>query len=148
VQDIAHSQGLYDITTGSLVSYPHPYRVLEFRTDSWGRQWLQIESDRVNSLPGWESLQEFSRNLIGSRSRSYILQLLIHPPLSLSPPEAEELIGNLRYFWADIANGDAIFDFPHFPAAARRYFEGFSAIDAEGQLRLIDNWVALLLNKG
>jgi len=27
VQDIAYCQGVYDITTGSLVSYPHPYRV-------------------------------------------------------------------------------------------------------------------------
>jgi 3',5'-cyclic AMP phosphodiesterase CpdA len=146
VQDIAYSQGLYDITTGSLVSYPHPYRVLQFRTDPSGRQWLQIESDRVHSLPGWESLQQTSRDLLGSRSRPYMLQLLTHPPLCLPSSEAEALVGSLRYFWAEIANGDAIFDFPHFPAAARRYFEGFSAIDPTGQLQLIDNWVTLLIN--
>ena len=28
VQDIACSEGVYDITSGSLVSYPHPYRML------------------------------------------------------------------------------------------------------------------------
>ncbi|HEY9295060.1 MAG TPA: metallophosphoesterase, partial [Phormidium sp.] len=53
VQDIADNGGIYDITTGSLVSYPHPYRILHFRVDELGRKWLQIESHRVDSLPEW-----------------------------------------------------------------------------------------------
>jgi len=40
VQD--YCQGVYDITTGSLVSYPHPYRVLQLHQDDQGRNWLQI----------------------------------------------------------------------------------------------------------
>ncbi len=61
VQDIAHAQGVYDITTGSLVSYPHPYRVLQFHQEQHGRNWLQIESHRVESLPKLPDLQQISR---------------------------------------------------------------------------------------
>lgn len=145
VQDIAHSHGVYDITTGSLVTYPHPYRVLHCRTTAQGHLWLQIESERVDSVPGWLSLQQTSRALIGQRSQPFMLQLLTQPPLSLPAEEAAELAPSLRYFWADIADGDAMFDFSHFPPAARRYFESFSAIDSHGNPRLIDNAVTLLL---
>lgn len=145
VQDIAHHHGVYDITTGSLVTYPHPYRVLHCRTDAQGRRWLQIESERVQSVPGWLSLQQTSRDLIGQRSQPFMLQLLTQPPLNLPTDEAEKLAPSLRYFWADIANGDAMFDFSHFPPAVRRYFESFSATDSNGHLTLIDNAVTLLL---
>lgn len=147
VQDIASSHGLYDITTGSLVTYPHPYRVLHLRTDAQGRRWLQIESDRVHTLPGWATLQQTSRDLIGKRSHPFMLQLLTQPPLNLPIAEAEQLIPSLRYFWAEIANGDAQFDFSHFPPAARRYFESFGADAANGSLHLIDNCVTLLLDQ-
>ena len=34
IQDIAYHNNIYEITTGSLVSYPHPYRIIEVeRTD-------------------------------------------------------------------------------------------------------------------
>ena len=38
VQDVACHKGIYEITTGSLVSYPHPYRILELRTDDQGKK--------------------------------------------------------------------------------------------------------------
>ncbi|MBW4693078.1 MAG: metallophosphoesterase [Lyngbya sp. HA4199-MV5] len=145
VQDIACSQGVYDITTGSLVSYPHPYRVLELRTDEFGQRSLHIASGRVESVPGWETLQETSRNFMGDRSQPFMLQLLMQSPLKLSQAEAETLAPSLRYFWADLANGDAMFKFPEFPAAARRYFERFSAIDANGRSHRIDNTATLPL---
>ena len=146
VQDVAYADGVYDITTGSLVSYPHPYRVLEFRTDDRGQRSLQITSGRVESVPGWETLQQTSRDFMGDRSQPFMLQLLMQRPLKLSQAEAEALAPSLRYFWADLANGDATFNFSHFPGAARRYFERFSAIDAEGQPRFIDNTATLPLN--
>ena len=145
VQDIACFQGVYDITTGSLVSYPHPYRVLELRTDDRGQRSLQITSGRVESVPGWETLQQTSRDFMGDRSQPFMLQLLMQPPLKLSQAEAAVLAPSLRYFWADLANGDATFTFPEFPHAARRYFERFSAIAADGQPHLIDNAATLLL---
>lgn len=140
VQDIAEEDGIYDITTGSLVSFPHPYRVINFRTDELGNQYLEIESHRINSVPGWPALAEKSREWLGDRSFYFMLKLLTNPPLSLPTQEAEKLAPSLRYFWADIAAGDAVFDFPNFPQEARRYFQSFSAKES------IDNNANLLLS--
>ncbi len=146
VQDVAQSGSIYDITTGSLVTYPHPYRLLRFREDDHGRQWLQIESGRVESVPDCPQLQDFSRNWMGDRSHPFMMRLLTDAPLHLPTPEAEVLAPSLRNFWANIADGDSLFSFPQFPPAARTYFEGFSAIDPHGNPTLIDNWTTLLLN--
>jgi len=145
VQDIAYQDGIYDITTGSLVSYPHPYRILQLRTDNQGKRWLKIESHRVESVPGWENLLDKSREWMGDRSAPFMLKLLTAPPLNLSVAEAEKFVLSLRYFWADIADGDALFNFPDFPPSARRYFEAFSATNKEGKAALIDNNTTLLL---
>ncbi|NEN88256.1 MAG: metallophosphoesterase [Okeania sp. SIO3H1] len=139
VQDVAEYQGIYEITTGSLVTYPHPYRIINFTTDSSGQQSLKIESHRVNSLPNFPTLSDVSRNWLGDRSFRFMFQLLTNPPVNLSPEKAEKLAPSLRYFWADIAGGDAVFNFPEFPPHARQYFESFSATNS------IDNNATLLL---
>jgi 3',5'-cyclic AMP phosphodiesterase CpdA len=148
VQDVAERDGLYDITTGSLVSYPHPYRILQCREDNLGRRWLQIESHRVESLPGWENLSHRSREWMGDRSAPFMLKLLTSAPLNLSKTAAEPLLPHLRYLWANIAAGDALFNFPQFTPAARHYFEAFSATTREGQPAFIDNHTSLLLEEG
>lgn len=145
VQDIACHEGVYDITTGSLVSYPHPYRILELQTDNQGNRWLQIESHRVESVPGWENLHQLSREWMGDRSNSFMIKLLTAPPLNLPLADAQQLAPSLRYFWADIAAGDASFDFPNFPPDVRRYFQTFSATGIDGQPTCIDNHTTLLL---
>lgn len=145
VQDVAHSEGIYDITTGSLVSYPHPYRILQLRTDNQGKKWLQIESHQVESVPGWENLLHTSREWMGDRSFPFMLKLLMGEPLNLSVADAEKLVPNLRYFWANIAAGDAMFNFPDFSPVARHYFEAYSAITSDGKPAFIDNNTTLLL---
>lgn len=145
VQDIAYQDGLYDITTGSLVSYPHPYRILQLQTDNQGKRWLQIESHRVDSVPGWENLSQKSREWMGEKSLPFVLKLLTAPPLNFPLVEAEKFAPSLRYFWANIAAGDALFNFSEFPPKARSYFEAFSAMTKEGQPALIDNHSTLLL---
>lgn len=145
VQDIADNGGIYDITTGSLVSYPHPYRILHFRVDELGRKWLQIESHRIDSLPEWPDLAHFSREWMGDRSLQFMLKLLTEPPLNLSIETAHELAPSLRYFWANIAAGDAIFDYPNFPPKVRRYFQSFSATGRDRTPTMIDNYATLLL---
>ncbi|MBD1912720.1 MULTISPECIES: metallophosphoesterase [unclassified Leptolyngbya] len=142
VQDIAQAPGMYEITTGSLVSYPHPYRVLQFHQDKQER-YVQVESGRVRSLPGWENLPHQSREWMGDRSHHFMTRFLTEPPLSLSPAEAEEWVGELRYFWADISEGDAQFDFDHLPETIRKHLRRFSAVDAEGNTLLIDNHARL-----
>ncbi|MBD2464537.1 metallophosphoesterase [Oscillatoria sp. FACHB-1407] len=143
VQDIAHADGIYEITTGSLVSYPHPYRVLHFYQDDHGQRWLKVESDRVVAVPDFPDLQQLSREWMGDRSFHFMFKLLSQPPLNLSIAEAEALAPALRYFWAEIANGDALFDFAHFPDSVRRYLKTFSAIDMAGNPRQIDNQALL-----
>ncbi|NET56482.1 MAG: metallophosphoesterase [Symploca sp. SIO2E6] len=144
-QDIAYQEGIYDITTGSLVSYPHPYRILQLRTDEQGQRTLQIESHRVESVPGWENLPQMSREWIGDHSYPFMMKLLTSPPLNLPQAEADKLAPSLRYFWAQIAAGDAWFDYPDFPAPVRRHFQSFSALTSDGKPAFIDNHVSLLL---
>lgn len=146
VQDIARDHDVYDITTGSLASYPHPYRVLQLHTDRWGRRWLQVESHRVEAVPDWPELQDVSRQWMGDRSYPFMMRLLTHSPLNLSPADAEQLAPSLRYFWAHIADGDTLFDFSHLPHPARYYFESFGAKDSQGHASLIDNHTTLLLH--
>ena len=127
-----------EITTGSLVSYPHPYRILQGWQDESG-QHLNVETLHIQAVEVCEDLQHQSRERIAERSHPFMMKLLTDPPLSLPEAEAETLVPHLRYFWADICGGDAQFDFPQFPPAVRRYFSHFSADS------LIDNKATLTL---
>ncbi|MBE9052620.1 metallophosphoesterase [Nostocales cyanobacterium LEGE 11386] len=147
IQDVACSEGVYDITTGSLVSYPHPYRVLEFQQDNHGRQWLQILSHRVESVPDFPNLQNLSRQWMGDRSFPFLVKLLTQHPLNLPLAQAEELAPSLRDFWATIADGDALLDYPHFPQAVRHHIQTYGAIANDGIPTFIDNNSTLLLGE-
>ncbi|HIK04034.1 MAG TPA: metallophosphoesterase [Trichormus sp. M33_DOE_039] len=147
VQDVACDNGVYDITTGSLVSYPHPYRVLEFHRDQQGKEWLQILSHRVESVPNFPNLQHLSKQWMGDRSFPFLMKLLTLPPLNLPETQAQELAPSLRDFWATIADGDALLDYPHFPHKVRRYIQTYSAIAHTGTPSFIDNNSTLLLEK-
>jgi predicted phosphohydrolase len=153
VQDVASAQVgasrhlLYEITTGSLVSYPHPYRVLECRQNEQGHCLLQVESGRVTQVPDWDDLLYRSREWMSDRSFSFMLKLLVQPPLSLPLAEAEALAPVLRYFWADIADGDALFDFPELPSSVQTFLSQFGAIDALGDPQQIDNFALLTLRR-
>jgi 3',5'-cyclic AMP phosphodiesterase CpdA len=152
IQDVAYSQGVYDITTGSLVSYPHPYRVLEFHRDNQGKEWLEILSHRVESVPELPDLQQSSRQWMGDRSFPFLIKLLTHSPLNLPLSQAKKLAPSLRDFWATIADGDAVLDYPDFPLEVRRYIQTYSAsqpnpgMTTNGNLNMIDNNTTLLLN--
>ncbi|MGB3614811.1 MAG: metallophosphoesterase [Elainellaceae cyanobacterium] len=129
VQDVAQAsypQPIYDIATGSTVSYPHPFRIMEYHETASGVGQLQIESHRVRQIPGIDCLQEESREFMADRSYPFIERLLTDDPLGLDEATASKLLPELRYFWADIARGDAEFHFPHFEPAVRQYFEQFS----------------------
>ncbi|WAL61560.1 metallophosphoesterase family protein [Thermocoleostomius sinensis] len=144
VQDVAQHQNIYEITTGSLVSYPHPYRVLEFQQIGDHRQ-LQIQSGRVTAVPGWTNLSQTSKEWMGDRSLPFMVRLLTEVPFNLPLAQAEQLAPALRYFWADIADGDACFHFPTFPPEVNQSFKYFSAIDQQGNPAPIDNFAILRL---
>lgn len=142
IQDVAYQEGIYDITTGSLISYPHPFRVFQYQTDRHNRHWLQMESHRIETLPGWDNLAEQTREMMGDRSENYMLNLLMQDPIALPQEQAQELAPSLRYFWTQVSEGDAYFEFPQFPPAARAYFEAF------GTTTPIDNRALLPLGEG
>jgi len=138
VQDIAKWQNIHEICTGSLVSYPHPYRVIEITQASQQIQ-VQVETFNLDSVTNWSNLAETSREWMGDRSEKFMIKLLTLPPLNLSIPEAVKYAPQLRYFWSDVAAGDAIIDFPQFPDSLRNYFQNFSAVDEQGNAIAIDN---------
>jgi 3',5'-cyclic AMP phosphodiesterase CpdA len=140
VQDIAQADNLTEITTGSLVSYPHPYRILELTPVERGHYQLQVASRRIEAVPGWPSLQATSRTWMAERSFPFMVKLLTGPPLHLEPTQAEQYAPRLQHFWATIAAGDGVFEFPEFPQPVQQFFHRFST-----QGRPIDNHATLVL---
>ncbi|MGF1482524.1 MAG: metallophosphoesterase family protein [Cyanophyceae cyanobacterium] len=144
VQDIARSGDLYEITTGSLVSYPHPYRILHWQSYE-GKTQLNVKSYWVRAVPEAADLQRSSREWMGDRSLPFMTRLLTDSPLKLSLAEAHSLAPRLRYFWADIAAGDTVFNFSTFPESVRHYLEQFGAIDDDCHPAQIDNHTTIEL---
>ena len=147
VLDVAKFKDIYEVCTGSMVSYPHPYRIIEVATQDNNQTRVNIQSHQIDSVTEWENLAERSREHLAERSPRFMMSLLTSPPLNLSPQEAEKYTPYLRHFWSDIAHGDSSFDFPEFPPLVRKYFQQFGAIDTEGNPNLIDNQVTLVVNK-
>jgi predicted phosphodiesterase len=146
VQDIAYREGLFDITTGSLVSYPHPYRIMQLIQGEGDVLSLRIESHRVASVPRFPDLQHFSREWMGDRSEPFMKKMLCQPPLNVPPREAIQFASELRYFWADVAAGDPDVQFPHWPQPLRNHFEAYAHWQGEEIARgITDNCTTLQL---
>lgn len=145
VQDIAKSDEFYAITTGSLVSYPHPYRLMSVSTNEQGQRQLTVETRRIESVAKWPTLQQTSKEWMGDRSFPFIQRLMTDPPLSLSPQQAENYAPYIKDFWATVAAGDAWFDYDKLPEKVQRFFRQFNAIGEDGKEKFIDNNTVLLL---
>ena len=134
VQDIAQHNNIYEITTGSLITYPHPYRILQLRDDN-----LIIESHHIQTLPEMDNFAEFSQQWMSDRSFPFMMTILTSPPLNLHPEEAKQYAPQLKNLWINIAHGDKLFNFPDLPHKINSYFQQFGAIDSQGKPQLIDN---------
>lgn len=134
VQDVAEDKGMYEITTGSLITYPHPYRILTLNSEG-----LTIESYHVETLPEMDNFVQFSRQWMSDRSFPYMIKLLTSFPLNLEIEEAQKYAPQLKDLWVDIAHGDKLFNFPHLPQEIGQYFQRFGAVDSQGNPLLIDN---------
>ena len=145
VQDIAKSDDFYAITTGSLVSYPHPYRLLSLSTDPQGQRRLSVKTQRIESVADWPTLQQTSKEWMSDRSFPFIMRLLIDPPLSLSPEQAKDYAPHIKDFWATVAAGDAWFDYAKLPEKVQQYFRQFNAAGEDGKEAFIDNDAVLTL---
>jgi len=145
VQDIAQAQNFYAITTGSLVSYPHPYRLMELTTDTQGTHHLKVQTQRIEAVPDWPTLQATSKEWMSDRSLPFITRLLTDPPLSLPQKQAITYAKQVKDFWATVAAGDAKINYTQLPTKARQYFHRFNATNSSGQAHCIDNNTVLKL---
>ncbi|ASC70841.1 hypothetical protein XM38_017880 [Halomicronema hongdechloris C2206] len=145
VQDVAQQGSLYEITTGSLVSYPHPYRLIDLYRPQSGPLQLTIETHHVTTVPDWPDLQASSRQWMCDRATPFMTKFLTAPPLNLPAAEAATVVPHLNEFWATIAAGDPLFDFSHLPASPARYLEQFSALGPDGRPQRRDNHTTLTL---
>jgi predicted phosphodiesterase len=121
MQDIAKHSGVYDITTGSLVGYPHPYRICEM-----DEQQIKIRSYQVTSLEQWPDLHKISLERMQSLSDKYMIKLLMSPPLSISLEKARQFAPRLSFFWPKIVAGNAHFSLPDFPLPIQMFFAQFN----------------------
>jgi hypothetical protein len=144
VQDIARRGNLCEILTGSLVSYPHPYRVVEIEHHTDGGLTVDVNSHRLQSVAPWPDLQTMSHQWMCDRAAGFMVKFLTSPPLNLPLAEAEAIAPSLRHFWATIAAGDAQFDFSHLSPDIRRVMEAFNAVGEDGQQPQLDNQARLI----
>ena len=138
VQDVAQQGSLWEVTTGSLVSYPHPYRVVTV-TPTAGNIQVQIESHRVQAVPDWPDLQGASLTWMRDRAIPFMTRLLTLPPFNLPAAEARRYAPQFKDFWATIAAGDGQFQYPQLPTDLQQQLHRFGAVDEQGQYRAIDN---------
>jgi predicted phosphodiesterase len=123
VQSLRRHGRLRELTTGSLVSYPHPYRLCCLQRDDEGHTRLSVTSHRIEAVPQFEQLQQFSRQWMGDRSEAFMRRLLTRGEAALSAAEADPWLPELRHFWAELAAGDRHFRFGHMPPPLRRFLE-------------------------
>ena len=91
VQDIARRGNLCEILTGSLVSYPHPYRIVDVERRDDGGLTVEVDSHRLTAVAPWDDLQAMSHQWMCDRSSGFLTKFLTSPPLSL-PLAATEAI--------------------------------------------------------
>ncbi len=139
VQNIARQGSLCEVLTGSLVSYPHPYRVLEATWEPGQSLGLEVQSHRLVAVEPWDDLQTMSYQWMCDRAGVFMAKFLAAPPINLPPAEAEALAPCLSHFWPTIADGDPQFDLAHLPPSVRPILERFNAVDAHGHPEAIDN---------
>ena len=150
VQDIVDLDGFHAITTGSLISYPHPYRICNCYDvgDRPGdrQRWLEITSHTVRSLPDWPDLETISWDWSLEHSRAFMTQLLAKSPLGLSLKDAKYYSREIRSLWANVSAGDRTLSFPTLPQAAKDYCEEFGVQLNQSPIRFCANHIALRLD--
>lgn len=76
-QDIARDSTVTDVETGSLVSYPHPYRVIEVSGDKMSVTTHNLRSIKSLAAQGedlWQKSQKFARLSVAKMAEGYLPQ--------------------------------------------------------------------------
>jgi 3',5'-cyclic AMP phosphodiesterase CpdA len=86
----ASTKSIYDVETGSAVTYPCPYRVIDVSNDT-----LAITTQHITSidydLGGQPDFQTYAHNSLRLGLETLITKLIEAPPYSVSPTDASDL---------------------------------------------------------
>ncbi len=104
MQDIKEEDGLYNIVTSSIASFPHAYRVLDLHD---GR--LEVRSRRLQAIPSMPRLQEQSRAFATDVFEEVVCDALRGQPFKLDEAHAARAAVRLRDWWPRMAEGDEQF---------------------------------------
>ena len=143
VQDVARQGDLCEVLTGSIVSYPHPYRIVEIDHGP-GDLRVKLQSRRLTAVDPWDDLQAMSHQWMCDRAEGFMTKFLVSPPSGLAEHEAAAIAPSLKTFWASIAAGDAQIDFSHLSPEVQRRLAPFNSVDRHGQPQAIDNTATLV----
>lgn len=84
-KDVSSSSFLFDIETGSLVTWPVPYRTITYTTANK----LTIHTNHVTTLTGYTDFEAFSRTYLQQGMDTLTKLQLMSPPYSVSYAEAQ-----------------------------------------------------------
>jgi len=84
-KEVNSSTFMFDIETGSLVTWPVPYRTITYTTTNK----LTIHTSHVTTLSGYPDFEEFSRNYLQQGMDTLTKLQLMSPPYSLTYQEAQ-----------------------------------------------------------
>lgn len=143
VQDVARRGDLCEVLTGSLVSYPHPYRIVEIEHGDDELR-MAVRSRRLTAVGPWDDLQAMSHQWMCDRAEGFMTKFLVSPPVGLAEHEAAAIAPSLKTFWASVAAGDAQIDLSHLPPEVQARLAHFNAVDSDGNPQAIDNTATLV----
>jgi 3',5'-cyclic AMP phosphodiesterase CpdA len=84
-KDVNSSTFMFDVETGSLVTWPVPYRTITYTTTNK----LTIRTSHVTTLAGYPDFEEFARNYLQQGMDTLTKLQLMSPPYSLPYQEAQ-----------------------------------------------------------
>jgi 3',5'-cyclic AMP phosphodiesterase CpdA len=97
---------MFDIQTGSLVTWPVPYRIITYTTTNK----LTIRTGHVTAMPGYNDFEEYSRLDLQSGMDTLIKLQLMSPPYGLPYEEAQMLAPLAVAGFMAFYHGDEVID--------------------------------------
>lgn len=132
IHDIVEEDGIYDITTGATVTYPHPIRILELDLDS-GILW--VTTQLVEHIPSIPQLQAYSKEAMAANFfEPYVAEMLQDPPYLFPSEVAEVAAKGVRQMWPLVSAGDEVPEYSY--TLADVFPEGTTTGDAETDARV------------
>ena len=105
-KDVNSSTFIFDVETGSLVTWPVPYRTLTYTTTNK----LAIHTSHVTTLTGYTDFEAFSKNFLQQGMDTLTKLQLMSPPYSVSYPQAQMIAPLVVAGFMAHYHGDEVID--------------------------------------